>query len=62
MLGSPKWHEGLLKLAKVHLNEIAIMPAMRNHFHEFCHSEVPTLTAPERRRGVLVFAGSAKDD
>ncbi|MEU3251218.1 SIS domain-containing protein [Streptomyces sp. NPDC006997] len=62
MLGSPKWHESLLKLAKMHFNEIAMVPATRNFFHEFCHSEVATLTDPERRHSVLVFSDPEEDD
>jgi glucose/mannose-6-phosphate isomerase len=62
MLGSPKWHESLLKLAKMHFNEIAMVPATRNFFHEFCHSEVATLTDPERRHSILVFTDPEEDE
>lgn len=62
MLGSPKWHEGLLKLAKMHFNEIAMVPATRNYFHEFCHSEVAALTDPERRHSILIFSDPEEDD
>jgi glucose/mannose-6-phosphate isomerase len=53
MIASPKWYESLLKLAKMHINEMAMVPASRNYFHEFCHSEVATLSDPERRHSVL---------
>jgi glucose/mannose-6-phosphate isomerase len=62
MLGSPKWHESLLKLAKMHLNEIAMVPATRNYFHEFCHSEVATLSDPERKHSVLLFSDREEDE
>lgn len=62
MLGSPKWHESLLKLAKMHFNEIAMVPATRNYFHEFCHSEVATLSDPERKHSILVFSDPDEDD
>ncbi|MFC8627689.1 SIS domain-containing protein [Streptomyces anulatus] len=55
MLASPKWYMSLLKLAKMHLNEMAMAPATRNYFHEFCHSEVATLSDPDRRYSVLLF-------
>ncbi|MFF2149205.1 SIS domain-containing protein [Kitasatospora sp. NPDC058190] len=55
MLASPKWYMSLLKLAKMHFNEMAMAPATRNYFHEFCHSEVATLSDPDRRHSVLLF-------
>lgn len=61
MLASPKWCMSLLKLAKMHFNEIAMAPATLNYFHEFCHSEVATLTDPERRHSILLFR-DADDD
>lgn len=62
MIASPAWHESLLKLAKMHLNEIAMVPATRNYFHEFCHSEVATLSDPTRKHTVLVFADEEDDE
>lgn len=62
LIATPKWHESLLKLCKMHLNEIAMVPAARNYFHEFCHSEVASLTDPERRHSLLVFTDSDSDD
>ncbi|QMU69981.1 SIS domain-containing protein [Streptacidiphilus sp. P02-A3a] len=62
MLGSPKWHESLLKLAKMHFNEMAMAPATRNYFHEFCHSEVATFSDPTRRHSVLLFADGEEDE
>lgn len=61
MVASPKYHESLLKLCKMHLNEIAMVPATRNFIHEFCHSEVASLSDPERRHSVLVFVASDDD-
>ncbi|GAA2609986.1 SIS domain-containing protein [Streptomyces lienomycini] len=61
MLSSPKWYMSLLKLAKMHFNEMAMVPATRNFFHEFCHSEVATLSDPERRHSVLLFRDSEDD-
>lgn len=51
----------MLKLCKMHLNEIAMVPASRNLFHEFCHSEVATLSDPERNHCVMAFADEASD-
>ncbi|QWF84508.1 SIS domain-containing protein [Amycolatopsis sp. CA-230715] len=62
MIGSPKWHESLLKLGKMHLNEMAMVPATRNFFHEFCHSEVATLSDPGRRHCVLWLADKDDDE
>ena len=62
MMAPPVWHDAMLKLCKMHLNEIAMVPASRNLFHEFCHSEVATLTDPERRHLVLIFADDDSDD
>ncbi|WP_242910569.1 SIS domain-containing protein [Actinomadura terrae] len=62
MIGSPKWHESLMKLAKMHFNEIAMTPATRNYFHEFCHSEIATLSDPVRAHTVLIFADGEEDD
>lgn len=61
MVGSPKWHESLLKLAKMHINEMAMAPMTRNYFHEFCHSEVATLSDPARRHSLVVFMDSDDD-
>lgn len=61
MVGSPKWYESLLKLAKMHVNEMAMAPMARNYFHEFCHSEVATLSDPTRRHSVVIFMDSDDD-
>jgi glucose/mannose-6-phosphate isomerase len=61
MIASPKWFESLLKLAKMHINEMAMVPASRNYFHEFCHSEVATLSDPERKHSVLWIADPEDD-
>jgi glucose/mannose-6-phosphate isomerase len=62
MIASPKWYESLLKLAKMHFNEMAMAPAVRNYFHEFCHSEVATLSDPTRRHSVLLFTDDDDDE
>jgi glucose/mannose-6-phosphate isomerase len=62
MIAQPRWHDALLKLCKMHLNEIAMVPAGRNYFHEFCHSEVATLSDPERRHCVVMLADQSDDD
>lgn len=62
LVAPPKWHESLLKLCKMHLNEIAMVPAARNYFHEFCHSEVASLSDPERRHSVLLFCDAESDE
>lgn len=40
---------------------MAIAPATRNFFHEFCHSEVATLSDPDRRHSVLLFRDNDDD-
>ncbi|WP_414945568.1 SIS domain-containing protein [Amycolatopsis sp. cmx-11-32] len=62
MISSPKWHESLLKLCKMHLNEMAMVPATRNFFHEFCHSEVATLSDPDRRHCVIWLSDEDDDE
>ncbi|RLV08767.1 hypothetical protein CTZ27_08395 [Streptomyces griseocarneus] len=62
MVASPKWYESLLKLAKMHLNEIAMVPATRNYFHEFCHSEVATLSDPARKHSLLILTDDEDDE
>jgi glucose/mannose-6-phosphate isomerase len=62
LVAPPKWHESLLKLCKMHLNEIAMVPATRNYFHEFCHSEIASLSDPERRHTVLLFCDADSDE
>lgn len=62
MIASPKWHESLLKLAKMHFNEMAMVPTARNYFHEFCHSEVATLSDPVRKHSVIWFSDNDDDD
>lgn len=62
MIASPKWHESLLKLAKMHFNEMAMVPTARNYFHEFCHSEVATLSNPTRKHSVIWFSDRDDDD
>lgn len=62
MIAQPLWHDSMLKLCKMHLNEIAMVPASRNFFHEFCHSEVATLSDPDRRHCLLAFADECDDD
>ncbi|MFD7449612.1 SIS domain-containing protein [Kitasatospora sp. NPDC059827] len=61
LLGSPKWHESLFKLGKMHFNEMAMAPTTRNLFHEFCHSEVATLSEPARRHCILLFSDDSED-
>jgi glucose/mannose-6-phosphate isomerase len=61
MIAHPIWHDAALKLAKMHLNEIAMVPAGRNLFHEFCHSEVATLSDPERAHCVIMLSDPDED-
>ncbi|MFB7124672.1 MULTISPECIES: SIS domain-containing protein [Streptomycetaceae] len=62
MIASPKWHESLLKLAKMHFNEMAMVPTARNYFHEFCHSEVATLSDPVRKHSTVWFSDADDDE
>ncbi len=62
LVASPKWHETLLKLAKMHLNEIAMVPAGRNFLHEFCHSEIASLSDSRHRHSLIVFVDGDDDD
>jgi len=61
LLATPLWHGSLLKLVKMHLNEIAMAPAHRNHFHEFCHSEVAVFSHPKQEHGVIIFRDNNED-
>lgn len=62
LLATPKWYEALLKIVKMHLNEIAMVPAHRNSFHEFCHSEVAVFGDQKPRRNILIFRDPEEDD
>ncbi|NQZ06627.1 MAG: hypothetical protein HRT35_05630 [Algicola sp.] len=55
LMASPKWYQILLKLVKMHFNEISMTPAHRNYIHEFCHSEVAVFTDPMLKHGILHF-------
>jgi glucose/mannose-6-phosphate isomerase len=61
MVAAPIWHDSLLKLCKMHLNEIAMVQAGRTYFHEFCHSEVATFSAPAAKQAAVFFADPAED-
>lgn len=61
MLASSKWYMSLLKLAKMHFNEMATVPGTRNFFQEFRYCELATLSDPDRRHSVLLFRGSDDD-
>jgi glucose/mannose-6-phosphate isomerase len=61
MVAAPLWHDSLLRLCKMHLNEMAMVPASRSYLHEFCHSEVAALSDPEHKQCLLVL-GDAADD
>ncbi len=62
LLASPKWYLTLLKLVKMHLNEIAMVPAHRNYIHEFWHSEIASLTDPKIKHSLLIFSDNEYDD
>ena len=62
LLASPKWYLTLLKLVKMHLNEMAMAPAHRNYIHEFGHSEVATLTDPKMKHALLIFRDKDEDN
>jgi glucose/mannose-6-phosphate isomerase len=62
MMAPPLYRDAMLKLCKMHLNEIAMVPASHNFFHDFCHSEVATLSDPDRRHCVLSFSDRHSDD
>jgi len=62
LLATPKWHLALLKLALMHLNEMSMVSAHRNYFHEFCHSEIAIFSHPNSKKSVLLVRGSGEDD
>ncbi|HCW32111.1 MAG: bifunctional phosphoglucose/phosphomannose isomerase, glucose/mannose-6-phosphate isomerase [Candidatus Peregrinibacteria bacterium GW2011_GWF2_39_17] len=62
LLASPKWYLSLLKLIKMHVNEMAMAPCHRNYFHEFGHSEVAILTDPKEKHGLWFFSDKNEDD
>lgn len=61
LLASPKWYLTLLKLADMHLNEMAMVPSHRNYFHEFTHSEVAVFTDPKKPLGIILFRDHNED-
>ncbi|MFA5029337.1 MAG: SIS domain-containing protein [Patescibacteria group bacterium] len=61
LLASPKWQLSLLKLAKMHINEMAMAPAHRNYFHEFGHSEVAVFTDPKEKHALWLFSDKNED-
>ncbi|MFA6424369.1 MAG: SIS domain-containing protein [Candidatus Magasanikbacteria bacterium] len=61
LVASPKWYLTLLKLIKMHFNEMAMVPAHRNYFHEFGHSEVAVLTDPKLLQAILLFEDKNED-
>jgi glucose/mannose-6-phosphate isomerase len=62
LLATPKWYQGLLKIVKMHFNEIAMVPAHGNFFHEFCHSEIAVFTNPQTKMGILLFKDKDEDE
>ncbi len=62
LLASPKWYLSLLKLVKMHVNEMAMAPCHRNYFHEFGHSEVAILTDPKEKQGLWLFRDKNEDN
>jgi glucose/mannose-6-phosphate isomerase len=62
LLASPKWYLTLLKLVKMHINEIAMAPAHRNFIHEFTHSEIAILTNPKSKQALLIFRDKNEDN
>lgn len=61
LLANPKWYVGLLKLVKMHLNEIAMVPAHKNYIHEFGHSEIGILNNPSRSQALWIFKSEEED-
>ncbi|MBS0626381.1 MAG: hypothetical protein JSS32_10055 [Verrucomicrobia bacterium] len=60
-IAPPKWYVSLLKLADMHFNEMAMVPAHRNYFHEFTHSEVAVFSDPPRPLAIVLFRDSDND-
>ncbi|MFN8771052.1 MAG: SIS domain-containing protein [Neisseriaceae bacterium] len=54
-IANPKWYVSLLKLANMHFNEMAMVPAHRNYFHEFTHSEVAVFSDPSHILSIVMF-------
>ena len=55
LIANPKWYLALLKLIKMHFNEVAMASAHRNYFHEFTHSEIALLSDPKQKISILLF-------
>jgi glucose/mannose-6-phosphate isomerase len=62
LLASPKWYLTLLKLVKMHINEMAMAPAHRNFIHEFGHSEIAVFTDPKSKQSLLIFMDKNEDN
>ncbi len=61
-IAQPKWYISLLKLADMHVNEMAMVPAHRNYFHEFTHSEVAVFSDPKEKLGIVLLKDPGKDE
>lgn len=61
LLASAKWYISLLKLVKMHINEMAMAPAHRNFVREFGHSEVGVLTSPKQKQALWLFVDGKED-
>jgi glucose/mannose-6-phosphate isomerase len=55
LISTSFWSQSFLKLALMHLNEIAMVMAHRNSIHEFGHSEVASLSGPKKEVGIFLF-------
>lgn len=60
-IAPPKWYIALLKLADMHFNEMAMVPAHRNYFHEFTHSEVAVFSDPKHKLAIMMFRDLEQD-
>lgn len=60
-LAEPKWYFTLLKLVDMHFNEMSMVSAHRNFFHEFTHSEVAVFTNPKNKLAAVIFRDADED-
>jgi glucose/mannose-6-phosphate isomerase len=62
LIAAPKWTVSLMRLAQMHLNEIANHPTHIAPFHDYCHSEVAILNDPRAAHGLLLFRDPDEDE
>ncbi|HPA25411.1 MAG TPA: SIS domain-containing protein [bacterium] len=60
-LATPKWYLMLLKVIVMHLNELALVSAHINSFHEFTHCEIAVFSSAKNKLGAVILADKSDD-